>query len=336
MVAYKASAVASFLKSPQADCRAVLVYGPDAGLVAERAAALAKAFAGLGRGDTEIVRLDDRDLADDPARLEVEVNTVPMFAAQSVVRITAGPRLDAQSLKALLATDFANPLIVEANNLRPDSGLRKLFEAHKSAAALPCYSDERSLANLIDAELAEAGLSIDRDARDYLMARLGADQALSRSEVVKLALYARGEGRISHDDIEAIVGDAAATALENFVYATSGGDAKAALSELQRLAAAGTDKQAALSALGRHFTQLHRIASAAGTGSSLEQSVKSLKRRLHFKREPLFIAHCKRWGTARLAHALPLIQEATRRSRRSPDLEGAVAERLVLTLTSRV
>ena len=36
------------------------------------------------------------------------------------------------------------------------------------------------------------GLGIDRETRDYLMTRLGADQALSRSEVVKLALYAHG------------------------------------------------------------------------------------------------------------------------------------------------
>lgn len=336
MAAYKASAVASFVKAPTPGCRAVLVYGPDAGLVAERATALAQVFARRGQGQTEIVRLDDRDLGEDPARLEVELRTAPMFAAQSVIRVTAGPKLDATYLKALLATEFDNPLIVEAGNLRPDSGLRKLFESHKSAAALPCYGDDRALAGLIDAELAAAGLSIDRETRDYLMTRLGADQALSRSEVVKLALYAQGAGRVSHEDIEAIVGDAAETALENFVYAASGGDAKAALSELQRLAAAGTDQSAALSALGRHFTQLHRVASAMSSGGSLEQSVKSLRPRPHFKREPLFLAHCKRWGAARLARALPLIQEAVRRTRRSPELEGAFAERLVLTITSRI
>lgn len=336
MVAYKSSAVASFVKSPKPDCRAVLVYGPDAGLVAERATALAQVFAHGAHGQTEIVRLDDRDLGEDPARLEVELRTAPMFAAQSVVRVTAGPKLDVPSLKGLLATEFDNPLIVEAGNLRPDSGLRKLFESHKSAAALPCYSDERSLSALIDAELAEAGLGIDREARDYLMTRLGADQALSRSEVTKLALYAQGSRSVSHDDIQAIVGDAAETALENFVYATSGGDPKAALSELQRLAAAGTDRSAALSALGRHFTQLHRVASAVSSGGSLEDTVKSLRPRPHFKREPLFLARCRRWGATRLAHALPLIQEAIRRSRRSPDLEGAFAERLVLTLTSRI
>ena len=125
----------------------------------------------------------------------------------------------------------------------------------------------RALAlRLIDEELAEAGLNIDSDTRDYLMTRLGADQAMSRAEVVKLALYVAGRDAISHDDIEAIVGDAAETALENFVYAVSGGDAKAALRQLARLDASGTDPSVALSALGRHFTQLHRVASAQAAG----------------------------------------------------------------------
>ena len=336
MVAYKSSAVASFLKSPEPSCRAVLLYGPDAGLVAERASALAATLARRAAGETEMVRLDDRDLAEDPARLEVELRTRPMFATSQVVRVTAGARLDVPSLKALLAAPFDNALIVEAGNLRPDSGLRKLFETNKSAAALPCYGDERSLAAMIDAELAEAGLRIDRETRAYLMTRLGADQALSRSEVAKLALYAKGAREVTHDDIEAIVGDAAETALETFVYAASSGDAADALREMQRLAASGTESQAALIALGRHFTQLHKVASAPADGGSAEQAIKSLKPRPHFKRESEFLAHCRRLGPARLAHMLPLIQEAIRRSRRSPELEGALAERLLLTLASRV
>lgn len=335
MVAYRASTVPNFMRSPDPACRAILIYGPDAGLVAERAVALAQIFVKRGKGQTEIVRLDDRDLAEDPARLEVELKTTPMFATQSVIRVTAGQRLDVQALKALLATPSDNALIVEAGNLRPDSGLRKLFEIHKSAVALPCYSDEKFTLGVIDAELAEAGLSIDRETRDYLMTRLGADQALSRSEVVKLALYAQGAGRIEPDDIEAIVGDAAETALDNFAYAVSGGDAKAALSELQRLAAAGTDRSVALTALGRHFTRMHRVAAAASTGN-VQQVVKSFRPTLNYKRQDLLIAHCKRWGATRIAHALPLIQEAVRRIRRSPDLEGPFAERLVLTLTSRI
>ena len=336
MVAIKSSGVARFLKSPDPSCRAVLIYGPDAGLVAERASALAETFARHTRGHTETVRLDDRDLAEDPARIEVELRVKPMFADRSVVRVTAGQRLDAAALKATLAEPSENFLIVEAGNLRPDSGLRKVFEKDKTAVALPCYSDERALAGMIDDELAEAGLSIDSDARTYLMTRLGADQALSRSEVAKLALYAAGGKTISADDVEAIVGDAAETALENFFYAASGGDPAAALRELQRLAAAGTDNAAALAALGRHFTQLHRVAAAQSAGGSFEDAVRSLRPRPHFKREPQFLAHCKRWGATRLAQALPLIQDAIRRTRKSPELESPFAERLVLKLASRI
>src|SRR5262245_7827216 len=123
MVAYKSSAVASFVKAPKPDCRAVLVYGPDAGLVAERADALTQVFVRKGQGETEIVRLDDRDFGEEPARLEVELRTVPMFAAQSVVRVMAGAKADGPALKALPGEDLTNALIGEAGDGRPESGL---------------------------------------------------------------------------------------------------------------------------------------------------------------------------------------------------------------------
>jgi len=238
MVAYKTGSFQRILKSLEPSCRAGLVYGPDAGLVAERAAALTDVFAGKRKDAVEIIRLDEKDLAEDPARLEVELRTIPMFADGKVVRVAAGARIDVPTLKALLEAPLAGALVIEAGALRPDSALRKLFESHKTAAALPSYSDERSVSDLIDEELDKADLKIDSDTRAYLMARLGADQAMSRAEVAKLALFARGQGRISADDIDAIVGE-----------------------------------------------------------------------------------------------ALPLIQEAVKRARLNPDLERAVAERLVLTLT---
>ena len=333
MVAYKAHTVQRFLDAPDPACRAALVYGPDAGLVSERAAALTQSFAKRAGVDTEVVRLDDRDFAEDPARLDVELRTQSMFSPGKVVRVTAGSRLDAAALKALLAEPTDIPLVVEAGNLRPDSGLRKLFEKSPDAAALPCYADERDLAAVIDAELAKNGLEIDRETKAYLMGRLGADQALSRGEVAKLALYTQDTGRVTHEDVAAIVGDASEIALENFVYAVSAGDAAGALRELGRLAAAGTDRTVALSALARHYGKLHLVATYGGP---LEDGAKTLRPPLHYKRRDVFLNHCRKWGAHRLAAALPLIQEAVRRTRRTPDLDGAFSERLLLALTSKV
>ncbi|HET7851867.1 MAG TPA: DNA polymerase III subunit delta [Methyloceanibacter sp.] len=335
MVAYKTGSFQRIIKSLEADCRAALVYGPDAGLVAERAAALVDIFAGKGKDAAEIVRLDDRDLADDPARIEIELRTIPMFAERKVVRVGAGARIDVPLLKALLEAPLAGALVIEAGALRPDSALRKLFESHKTAAALPSYSDERSASELIDEELGKADLKIDSETRSYLMTRLGADQALSRAEVAKLALFASGHGCVVSEDIDAIVGDSAEIAVETFVYEVSGGETKEALRQLVRLAAAGTEPSVALSALGRHFTQLHRVASAQAAGVNVEQALRSLRPRPHFKREKAFVADSRRLGAQRLLEALPLIQDAVKRARLNPDLERAVAERLVLALTRR-
>ena len=329
MVAYKAGTVQRFLSSPDPACRAVLLYGPDAGLVTMRGAALAKHFGGQG---AEIVQFDDRDLEEDRARLDVELRTVPMFATGKVVRLTAGARLDVPSLKALLETPLDAALIVEAGNLRPDSGLRKLFEANKQAAALPCYADERSLMALIDAEFSAARISIDANAKTYLMSRLGADQALSLSEIVKLALYAGANGKVTEDDIDAVIGDSSEIAIESFAYAVSGGETSEALRQLGRLATSGTEASSAMSGLARHFLQLHSLAAALAKGASAEQAVKSLRPRPHFKREPVFVTHSRKWGAERLLNALPHIQEAVKRSRLFPDLEQDFAERLVLTL----
>src|SRR5262249_49227243 len=189
MVAYKTGSFQRILRSLEPECRAALVYGPDAGLVAERAAALVDVFGGSRRKQaTEVVRLDERDLAEDPARLEVELRTIPMFAEGKVVRVSPGARIDVPTLKALLEAPLAGALVIEAGALRPDSALRKVFESHKTAAALPSYSDDRSAAELIDEELDKSDLKIDSETRSYLMTRLGADQALSRGEVAKLAL----------------------------------------------------------------------------------------------------------------------------------------------------
>jgi DNA polymerase-3 subunit delta len=335
MVAYKTNTFQRLLKAFTTECRAALVYGTDAGLVAERAAALADALAGKRKDATEFVRLDERDLAEDPARIEVELRTIPMFAERKVVRVTANPRLDVPSLKALLEAPLANALIVEAGALRPDSALRKLFETHPTAAAMASYVDADSISELIDAELHKADLAIDSDTRAHLMTRLGADQALSRAEVAKLALFAAGSGRVNTADIDAIVGDGAKIAVETFVYEVSGGDTAEAVRQLGRLDAAGTAPPVALNALGRHFMQLHRIAAAQAGGVSGDQVLRSLRPPPHFSRREALLSHSRRIGMQRLLEALPLIQGAVKRSRLNPDLERAVAERLVLTLTRR-
>ena len=102
MVAIKTQQAAGFIKSPDPKFPAILVLGADTGLVAERAAAIARAISARETPPGEIIRLEEMDLDSDPDRLGVELQTMPMFGGRKVVRTTAGRRINAALLKPLV------------------------------------------------------------------------------------------------------------------------------------------------------------------------------------------------------------------------------------------
>ena len=61
-----------FARAPRAKIRAVLVYGPDAGLVRERAGILKRSVVEDPSDPFRVTELTGRQLSDDPARLADE------------------------------------------------------------------------------------------------------------------------------------------------------------------------------------------------------------------------------------------------------------------------
>ena len=334
MVAIKAHQAQAFLKSFDATVAAILVYGSDAGLVSERARFAAEQLAARSQPPGEMVRIEESDLEQEPDRLAVELKTVAMFGGRRIVRTTAGRRVNAQALAPLLAPGaMAGALVVEAGNLRAGDALRSAFERADHAAAIACYGDEiRDLDRLVREALAAEGLGITAEARQLLIARLGADRALSRSEIEKLALYVRGKAKIDVDDIDAVVGDASELAIDAVLLATAAGDAARALSELDRTVASGESPQALILALQRHFQRLSRIRAALDAGRSFEDATRALRPPLYFKHKAAVEAQSRAWTLARSSEGLSLISVAARAARLAPQLEASLAERLVLDL----
>ena len=81
MVALKSAAqIDSFLAKPTQPV--VLVFGPDSGLVRERAQMLIKASVDDVNDPFSLARLDGDELASEPSRLVEEANTVPLFGGE--------------------------------------------------------------------------------------------------------------------------------------------------------------------------------------------------------------------------------------------------------------
>jgi DNA polymerase-3 subunit delta len=334
MVAVKSHQAHAFLKSLDAAVTAILVYGSDAGLVSERARFAAERLAACSQPPGEIVRIEDADLDQEPDRLAIELRTIAMFGGRRIVRTSAGRKINAEVLKPLLAPGaMAGALVVEAANLRAGDALRSAFERADHAVAIACYGDEtRDLDGLVREVLGPEGLEITAEARELLIARLGADRALSRSEVEKLALYAHGRAGIDVEDIDAVVGDAAELAIDAVLFAAAAGDAAKALFEFDRTVASGESPQAVILALQRHFQRLHRIRAARDKGRGFEDVARTLRPPLHFKHKAVVEAQSRAWTLARLSEAMSLVSVAARAARFGAALEASLAERLILDL----
>ncbi|TIW38893.1 MAG: DNA polymerase III subunit delta, partial [Mesorhizobium sp.] len=183
MAQKKGYEVDSWLARPDPAMSIVLLYGPDRGLVAERARAFA-GKTGLPLDDPfSVVRLDGAEVDRDQGRLLDEARTVPMFSDRRLlwVRNASGQKALADDVKALTSEPARDAIIlIEAGDLKKGTGLRAIVEAAGNAIALPCYADEaRDIDIVIDDELRKAGMSMTLEARQALLgiavesARLG-------------------------------------------------------------------------------------------------------------------------------------------------------------------
>lgn len=304
--------VDGFLRAPDPAVRAVLLYGPDSGLVRERADALARSIVPDLADPFRVADLTPALLRDDPARLADEAAALSLTGGRRVIRLRDAADASTASLKSFLDGAVGDALVVvEAGDLPPRSSLRKLFEGDDHAAALPCYSDEgQSLEGVIRETLRQHGQEADREALAYLLDHLGADRRLTRTELAKLALYRGGPGRVTLDDALACIGDGAAMDQDDLALSVADGNQAAVQRLLDRLWREGVSPISVLRTVSRLFLRLHLAAGWMAQGRSVDQAVSALKPPPIFRVAPRIKGQLQRWSTERLATALDLLVTA--------------------------
>src|SRR3954464_3751008 len=289
MVALRGRDVDTFLKAPDPARPIILLYGPDAGLVRERADALVASAVDDPSDPFSLVRLDGDELSAEPSRLVEEAMTIPMFGGRRAIRVRAGSRSFASGVDTLSEMPIKDcRIVIEAGELRPESPLRKACERAKTAVAIACYPDtERDLAKLIDDEMKAAGLRMAPDARAGLMALLGGDRQASRNELKKLALYAYGADEVTLEHVMAVVSDASDLKLDPIVDGAFAGQSALVETEFAKAMIAGTYPGMIISAAQRQAALLHRASLAVAEGAAAAAAVESGFPRLHFSRKSI-------------------------------------------------
>ncbi len=335
MAQRKAHEVDSWLVRPDPATRIVLIYGPDRGLVSERARKFA-AVQGVPLDDPfSVVRLDAASLAGDPGRLVDEARTVAMFAARRLIWVTdiANEKPLAEALKSLAddpPQDAA--ILVEAGDLKKGSALRATVEAAAVGMALPCYADDaRSVDRLIDDELSKAGLAIGLEARAALKSVLGGDRLASRAELEKLVLYCMGRQKVELGDVYAATGDASGVSADDVVDAALGGRVGEFDAVFAQLVGAGAAPFALLGSAQRQVQSLLTMRDAMEReGKSATAAVASARPPVFFARKALVERALAALDAAGFARILDRLQAAVLETRRRPDLARAITRQVLL------
>ncbi|WP_378946438.1 DNA polymerase III subunit delta [Mesorhizobium sp. ANAO-SY3R2] len=335
MAQKKAHEVESWLARPAAEAVIVLLYGPDRGLVSERATAFA-AKTGLTLDDPfSVVKIDAADVERDSGRLIDEARTVPMFAPRRLiwVRNAGAQKSLAEDVKALAADPPRDAIIlIEAQDLKKGAVLRSVVEGAFSGMALPCYGDEaRDIETLIDDELRAAGLTMAIDARNALRRSLGGDRLATRGEVQKLTLYAMGRGEISLDDVKAMTGDVSALSLDDAIDAALAGNIAEFDAAFTKQCQNGSQAAQLLAAATRHLHGLHLMRGELESGGRNAQAI------IATARPPVFFARKRAveraltsWNLAALTRALLRLQSTTLQTRRRAELAVPLARQAML------
>ncbi len=327
-----------FLQSAARNYRIFVIYGPDRGLVSERAAQVA------GKTNVDLsdafclIKLDVGDLQNDAGRLLDEVNAIGLFGGEKLVWIRGAA--NEKALIDSLQTIADNPpdasfVIIEAGDLKKGSGLRKIAEAARTIATIPCYADDvRALNGLIDTELASENLRITASARQALLELLGGDRIASRNEVRKLALYCRGQGTIEEGHVVDIIGDASAVSTDDAIDAILKGDAETFLHAIQKIASSKTPMFLVLQGCLKQFQLLDTMRAEMDERKlAPAQVMQTLGRHLHFRRKPIIEQALKIWTAPAIAREMNRLQSAILQTRQRASLEDTIATQTLLATT---
>ncbi len=328
--------IESFAKKPPATALAVLIYGPDEGLVRERAGLLTRGVVPDPKDPFGVAELTPEQLSENPAQLLDEAQSISMLGGRRVVRLRdatdkVAPMVK-DCLKALKAGD--NLVLIEAAELGPRSSLRILFEEAENAAALPCYIDEeRDLTRIISEMLKENGFLIQSDALVYMAANVMGDRGVVRAETEKLMVYMGKNKSISLDDVADCIGGGGVLPLDDLARNAAAGQFAEADRVLRFLLSEGEAPVRILRVLQDYFMRLHVTKARVANGEDMDFALKKLRPPVFFKQKDGFVAQVHGWSFPAMEQAMTLLVSAEAKCKQTGSEPEVLCSRAVLALS---
>lgn len=329
--------IPGFLNAPYDAVRCCLIYGPEGGLVHDRADQLTDTLGADPDDPFAGARIDPDTLNNDPARLSDEAGSIPFGGGLRFIRIDGGNKKITTAVENFLNGDPDDNcfVMITAGGLGPRDNLRKLCEGADNAAALPCYvENHRDLSRFIRDLLEADGYTPDRDAVQYLSRQLHGSRMIARRECEKLITYMGDDEFIRVSDVQAILSDFEEGQFDELTDAVASGNDHECLNALDKLTAQGITEIGLLRATQNYFKRLHLARAHMADGNqSADGAMKNLHPPVFFKKKDLFRRHLHQWSLPRLHYAMDRLVETEAMCKKTGTLTRPMVERTFLALS---
>lgn len=204
-----AAYIDSWLKKIPTTMRFFLIYGPEEGNIRITLQKIQKQLLQGGDSEFNLVHIDLKKIRDDISILNDEMKSISLLGGRKVIVIEGVSGSPNKDIIELFKKAPGNAYcILLADDLKPNSSVRKLFDEQEHTISIACYKDDVvQMSNFIREQLTALGALFDADIPKLMAEIMPPNRLLVMREIEKLALYASGQ-KINEEHVAECIVDA--------------------------------------------------------------------------------------------------------------------------------
>jgi DNA polymerase-3 subunit delta len=309
-----------------------LLYGEEEFLILEALSLIIDTVVEPGARDFNYNVLYCRDTT--ASEIVNIAQTLPFLSEKRLViakEIDALKAADIEELHRYLNEPSPSTCLVMVSNQGryEKKAVTSAVEAHGAVVRVYPLLD-REVVGWIEGWVRMLGLSIQRDAAQYLWQTVGNDLQKIKNELEKVEIHLKGKKAVTVDDVKTVVGDFREYSSFDLAAALGRKDREKALLILSRLIQEGEAPVGLLGSIAWNFRRLLQAKAMEAAGSGPDEITKKL--RVVFHQTGLFKEQMRRYSRDELRETFPVMLAADR-ALKSSGLNGRlVLERMILRL----
>lgn len=287
---YKQAQIEKYLKKPEPEIKAFVIYGGNDGLVAEYVKSLTLTVSKDLYDPFQVVYFNGSDITGEPANLFAEYTARSLMGGRRVIVVKDADNNLTKHLKVLLeGTPSDTLLLIASSSLNKKSSLVTLGEGCDDMAVIACYEDrDEDIFSTARKMLVDHNLMISNEALQLLCARLSNDRRTNIGEIEKLITYMGDKKNVSIEDIQDVIADQSASSSDDLCYYTACGYSDKSQKSLRKLLNEGEEPVSIIRSMVYHFYKILNCLANMEKGDTPEKAMQKLTPRIIYFRESAF------------------------------------------------